>query len=182
MNDRHVSDEGGRRARFWWGWGLALAMTGLLVLLASLPPFVGPVGQTLLMQSFSTVCHQIAERSFAVDGVSLAVCHRCYGIYWGLPLAVVGFLALTRFDPALWKYSRFIIPLALVPTSLDWFLGVLGVWANTPLSRLGTGALLGLVAGYYLARAMGQVFASNQSEPPKGTAPGRLVTEEQRVS
>ena len=179
MNGRHVSDEGRRTARFWWGWGLALAMTGLLVLLASLPPFVEPRLRFLLMQGFSTVCHQIPERSFAVDGMALAVCHRCYGIYWGLPLAILGFLALARWDAVLWKHSRSIIPLALVPTSLDWLLGVLGVWPNTPLSRLATGVLLGLVAGYYLARAMGQVFASNPPIAEEGRA---LVTGERKVS
>ena len=137
---------------------MALSMTSLLVLMASLPPFVGPKMRVLLMQSFSAMCHQIAERSPAVDGVQLAVCHRCYGIYWGLPLAVLGFLALARWDAVLWRYSRYIILLALVPTGLDWLLGVLGVWPNTPLSRLTTGGLLGLVAGYYLARAMGRVL------------------------
>lgn len=163
MKTRLFGDEGRRPSHFWRGWALALAMTGLLVVLASLPPFVGPELRILLMQGFSTVCHQIPERSFAVDGVSLAVCHRCYGIYWGLPLAVLGFLALARWDSILWKHSRYIIPLALVPTSLDWLLGFLGIWPNTPLSRLITGGLLGLVAGYYLARAMGQVFGTNAS-------------------
>ena len=170
MDDRHGSDRGRRTARFWWGWGLALSMTGLLVLLATLPPFLGPKGRILLMQGFSSVCHQIAERSFAIDGVQLGVCHRCYGIYWGIPLAVLGFLALSRWDPVLWKHSRLIIPLALVPTSLDWLLGVFGIWTNTSWSRLATGALLGLVAGYYLARAMGQVFGSSPPTSGDGRA------------
>ena len=94
-------------------------------------------------------------------------------------LAVLGFLALTRWDSVLWKHSRSIILLALVPTSLDWLLGVLGVWPNTPLSRLATGGLLGLVAGYYLARAMGQVFASN---PPIAAEGHALVAGERKVS
>lgn len=178
MSDRPVSDEGRRPPRFWWGWALGLSMTGLLVLLVSLPPFVEPGLRTVLMHGFSTLCHQIAERSFAVDGVPLAVCHRCYGIYWGLPLAALGFLALTRWDPVLWKYSRIIIPLALIPTSLDWLLGVLGLWTNTPWSRLITGALLGLVAGYYLARAMGQLFNPNPPAANKGRA---LVTGDREV-
>ena len=95
------------------------------------------------------------------------------------PLAVRGFPALARWDSVLWKHSRLIIPLALVPTSLDWLLGVLGVWPNTPLSRLATGGLLGLVAGYYLARAMGQVFVSNPPLAEKGRA---LVIGERKAS
>lgn len=181
MKGRPVRGEERRLARFWWGWGLALSMTGLLVLLASLPPFVGPKLRILLMQGFSTVCHQIPERSPFVDGMALAVCHRCYGIYWGLPLAVLGFLALARWDAVLWKHSRYIILLALVPTSLDWLLGVLGVWHNTPLSRIATGGFLGLVAGYYLARAMGQVFDSPPSTAKQRPSPDPLVTEERAV-
>lgn len=148
-----------RSTPFWWGWGLALAMTGFLVTLATLPPFVDHGFRTWLMHGFSTVCHQIPERSPAVNGTPLAVCHRCYGIYWGLPLAALLFLTLSRWESFLNKYAGLILLGALAPTGLDWLLGVLGLWNNTPLSRLATGGFLGLVAGYYLARAMVQVFA-----------------------
>jgi hypothetical protein len=43
--------------------------------------------------------------------------------------------------------------LALLPTSVDWALGATGLWANTPASRIGTGAVLGLVAGLLIGRA-----------------------------
>lgn len=162
MKVRQAIDEltapAARPARFWWGWALALGLSALVVLLASLPPFVGPKLRLALMQGFSTVCHQIPERSPTVGGVALAVCHRCYGIYWGLPLAVLGFLALARWETPLGRHAPKILALSLVPASLDWGLGVLGLWHNTPLSRVFTGVLFGLVAGYYLARALTQVF------------------------
>ena len=160
---------GRRSARFWWGWGLALVLTGVLLILATLPPFVGPGWRILLMEGFSTTCHQIPERSPAMGGVPLAVCHRCYGIYWGLPLAALVFLGLTRWDAFLNRYAGLVLLGALLPTSLDWLLSVLGLWHNTPLSRMATGGLLGLVAGYYLARALSQVFARKRTAPSSGS-------------
>ena len=160
---------GHRPARFWWGWALALTLTGLLLILATLPPFVDPGWRALLMQGFSTACHQIPERSPAVGGVSLAVCHRCYGVYWGLPLAALVFLGLTRWGAFLNRYAGLILLGALIPTSLDWLLGALGLWHNTPLSRLTTGGVLGLITGYYLARALTQVFIPKRTPPPTGS-------------
>jgi len=176
MKVRQIQDElaasavdGGRRRspRFWWGWGLALLMTSVLVVLATLPPFAGPGLRGTLMLGFSMVCHQIAERSPAVEGIPLAVCHRCYGIYWGLLLAGFVFLALAGWDAVFNRRAPLILAAALVPTSLDWMLGVLGIWENTPFSRLLTGALLGIVAGYYLARALAQLFVAPSSSAPK---------------
>lgn len=162
-------EPGARSGRFWWGWALALALSSLLVLLATLPPFVGVELRQGLMHGFSTVCHQLPSRSPTVHGTPLAVCHRCYGIYWGLPLAALLFLALARWDPLFNRYAGLILLAALIPTTLDWLLGILGLWPNTPISRLATGGLLGLVVGYYLARALAQVFAPKRSAPPAGS-------------
>ena len=158
-----------RSAPFWWGWSLALALSTLLVALATLPPFVGDGFREALMQGFSSVCHQLPSRSPAVEGTPLAVCHRCYGIYWGLPLAAFLFLVLGRWDPLLNRYAGLVLLAALIPTTVDWLLGILGLWHNTPISRLTTGGFLGLAAGYYLARAMAQVFTQKRSTPPAGS-------------
>ena len=173
MQGRQEEDEltapalGGRSRPFWKGWGLALGLTTLIVVLATLPPFVGPGLRSALMHGFSTVCHQLTARSPAIDGVQLAVCHRCYGIYWGLPLAVLGFLMVSRWDDVLNRYARYILPAALVPAGIDWILGLLGLWHNTPTSRLVTGMLFGLVAGYYFARALTDAFTAPKPSPPK---------------
>lgn len=143
--------------QFWWGWGLTLALALGLVVLVTLPPFIGPEWRAVLMQGFSTVCHQLPDRSPVIEGIPLAVCHRCYGIYWGVVLAVVGYLALMKWDGPLNRYAPRVLLLALLPTGLDWMLGLLGIWHNTPISRLVTGGLLGIAAGYYLARAIIQI-------------------------
>lgn len=179
MQDRQTRDDltappAGRSRRFYWGWGLGLGLVTLVVGLISLPPFVGTGAREVLMQGFASVCHQIPERSPALGGVPLAVCHRCFGIYVGLPLAMLLFLGLARWDPLLDRYARWILPLALVPAAVDWLLGVLHIWENTPLSRTATGLLVGLVGGLYLARAFGQLFQARPKPAAGAEAPGEV--------
>jgi uncharacterized membrane protein len=82
------------------------------------------------------------ERSFHLDGHALAVCSRCFGVYFGL---VAGFAAYPFFRPIdeIEPLARFWLFLALVPISVDWSLGVFGIWENTHLTRFVTGAILG---------------------------------------
>lgn len=167
-----------RSARFWKGWGLAFGLSTLVVVLATLPPFLSPGFRDVLMQGFSSLCHQIPGRSPHIDGVQLAVCHRCYGIYAGLPLAVLGFLALSRWDRTFGTYAPYILVASLVPAGIDWGLGLVGVWDNTPASRLATGILFGLVAGYYLARALTEAVGRKPSDvaPAPAEGPAAVTT------
>ena len=131
---------------------------GLVLLLVTLPPFVAPEWRIVLMQVFAPVCHQIAERSFHVGGVALAACHRCYGIYWGLFLGPVIYLVARRRE-----YSRLLLWLGLLPLGLDWTLDAVALWHNTPLSRMFTGGVFGVVAGLFVAQALcGGVPAARQ--------------------
>ncbi len=130
------------------GWLLALA-TGLgIVVLATLPPFVGETARTYLMQAFEMVCHQLPGRSPHIDGVQLAVCHRCYGIYWGLPLASLLYLGLKgrRLDR---RVAPLVLGLSLLPMAVDWGGDVAGLFTNTAGSRIVTGLLFGVVAGLF---------------------------------
>ena len=179
MKDRQTHDDltapaAVRSRQFYWGWGLGLGLVALLVGLISLPPFVGAGAREVLMQGFASVCHQIPERSPSLGGVQLAVCHRCFGIYGGLPLAMLLFLFVARWEPLLDRYARWILPLALVPAGVDWLLGVLHIWENTPLSRMATGLLVGLVGGLYMARAFGQLFRPKPQPATDAAAPGEV--------
>lgn len=154
-------------SRFWWAWGSALGVASILVVLASLPPFLEVGPRVLLHHGFSWACHQIPERSFHVNGISLAVCHRCYGIYWGLPLAVIGFLGLYRWDDLLHPHAKYILLGSLFPPGIDWMGGLMGLWTSTPATRVITGLAFGLTAGYFLARA----FVTAMERPSEEETP-----------
>lgn len=135
----------------WTGWCVSVLLMGILAVLASLPPWVGEPVRMALMHGFDPLCHQIAERSPHVDGIQLAVCHRCYGILVGLAIGPIAAL-ITR--GRVNRYASLLIVASLVPLALDWGLGIVGIWANTAESRLITGAIFGVVAGILVTRAM----------------------------
>lgn len=149
--------------RSWAGWSLAFGGSLFLLILATLPAVVDEPVRAFVMWVFSGLCHQIPERSPEVGGVVLAVCHRCYGIYAALPAAALLFLAVRRWDDRISRAARWIIPLAVAVPGVDWLGDVLGFWSNTPASRLATGAVFGLAGGYFLARALTDVFAPRKT-------------------
>ncbi|GIV58506.1 MAG: hypothetical protein KatS3mg042_1419 [Rhodothermaceae bacterium] len=153
------------------GWGWVLALTGCLVpvMLATLPPFVGESARSFLMALFAPVCHQIPTRSPHLEGVALAVCHRCYGIYWGLVGGVLLFIRLRRVDAWLYRHAPRVLGAALLPSAMDWSAGFLGIWTNTPGSRFLTGLLFGCVAGYFVARGCVEAMTRTHRQRQPGT-------------
>lgn len=150
------------------GWLAAVAAAGVLVGLVALPPWVGEGARVALMHGFAAVCHQMPERSLHAGGVPLAVCHRCLGIYAGVLLGALVFpLVPRRALRSLLRSRRAGVLLIAcgVPTAADWAAGALGLWANTPGSRMATGALFGVAAGLLLARALRQAFAAHPDAP-----------------
>jgi uncharacterized membrane protein len=99
--------------------------------------------------AFSFVCHQLPERSFHLDDHQFAVCSRCTGLYSGFALATL-FYPLTRSLTRTDTPSRRWLLLAVVPLAIDFSLGYFDIWANTQLTRVATGALLGSVAVFYI--------------------------------
>ena len=142
-------------ARFGTAWRVAVGVAVTAVALAALAPFAPPGPRSALMALFDPLCHQIPARSFAVDGVAFALCHRCFGV-------AVGVAAGLLVAPTLGPVSRrddgrrglHLLALAALPMAADWGLDVLGAWVNTPASRLATGAAFGVCAGLVLARAL----------------------------
>lgn len=133
-------------------WSLALASVALLLAGALLPPLLGPGPREAIMAGYGVLCHQLPGRSFALGGVPLALCHRCMGVAAGLVLGALALPLLARARPE--ERARRLLPASLVPLALDWGAGVLGLWANTPESRLLTGAVFGLAAGAVYAGAL----------------------------
>ena len=139
-----------------WAWALTaafvLGVLGLIVLApwarANGHPFLGAV----VYNGFSATCHQIPERSFHFEGFPLAVCARCFGLYVGGAAGVLLYplaRGLVRRDAP----GRMWLLLAAVPTTVDFALGVSGIWENTHLSRFLTAVILGAAVAFYVVPA-----------------------------
>lgn len=175
----------GRMWRLWLG---SVAGAALLVGLAVMPPWLPPWARWLLMEAFAPLCHQLPARSPTIDGTHIAVCDRCIGIYAGLLSGVVlaaVLRAAARPVCRQWLHTssltwdrllstlRYALAGALIPLALDWIGPFIGAWTpfhgwqNSPVSRVGTGALLGVVAGLFLVVAI----ASGVSRGRTSTVP-----------
>lgn len=144
--------------RYWKHFSLvAAAVTGGALLLAMAPPFVGTAVGDAVMRAYSFVCHQLPDRSPALNGVQLAICHRCLGIYAGLVAASFAYPLLLRWDRKLMRFAAPIIVASLVVPGVDWLGGLLGLWVNSPASRIATGFVFGFTAGYYFVRAVSEI-------------------------
>ena len=127
------------------------------------PVIIDPESADVVMAGYRQICHQIVERSFHLNGTQLALCHRCVGIWFALPVAIGLFGVLRRWDHLVAPRPGTVLALSLVPLGVDWMGDALGFWTNTMLSRLLTGAVFGLTAGYVLARV---VVASVRGRTP----------------
>lgn len=112
----------------------------------------------------SAVCHQMAERSFILQGQQLPVCARCTGIYAGIFFTMVFFFVFKRLHgnrPFSTK-GMLLGALAFIPISIDGFFSYLGFWESTQLLRVVTGALAGAsLPGFFLLGANFMVGAEN---------------------
>ena len=103
------------------------------------------LASAVIYKGFSAVCHQTPERSFYFHGRQMGVCSRCASIYAGFIIGLLLYPFLRDLCPPRW-----ILTSAAVPTAIDFTGGVLGLFANTFLSRALTGVLFGAVAAFYV--------------------------------
>lgn len=98
---------------------------------------------------FRMVCHQDPSRSFWFNGIPMAVCSRCYGIYTGfagfwLSIPVIGSLVQIH------KGKKLLLATVLL-NLIDIIGNLLGFWQNTLVSRFLLGSLTGMAAVLLLA-------------------------------
>lgn len=94
-------------------------------------------------QAFLTLCHQMPERSFWINGQPMAVCSRCIGIYSSF---FVGWIALPFWSKFRIKEKiaiKKVVLLVLLLNIFDIVGNLLGFWENTLVSRLLLGILMG---------------------------------------
>lgn len=146
------------------GWWVAFFSCLILGMVATLPPFLPEAAREVIMGGFSAVCHQLPSRSYHVNGISLAVCHRCMGIYYATAAGAIIFLLMRNRPRILSSKAGAIIVASLIPLGIDWLIDVIGWWSNTPYSRFATGALFGSAAGIYYTKALVELF-QKRSQP-----------------
>lgn len=150
------------------GWATAVLVAAGVLALAAVPPFVSENVRYVVMAGFSSVCHQIPGRSPHLNGIQLAVCHRCFGIYAALTATALFFPMLRRWDRSAGSNAKYLILAALVAPGLDWAAGLTGIWTNTAGSRLATGAVFGGVAGYLATGAVVRLFSDGKADEHAG--------------
>jgi uncharacterized membrane protein len=90
-------------------------------------------------------CHQIAARSYYLNGNQLPVCSRDLGIFIGL----VAGLALTVAWP--FRPRFYMVVLLVVPMALDGGLQAMTEYESNNLFRTTTGVLAGIGLAFFLA-------------------------------
>lgn len=154
------------------GWAVTAAATTAVLALVLAPPFLGEGIRGVLMAGFSGVCHQIAERSPHLDGVQLAVCDRCLGIYAALAAASMLYPVMGEWGEGLRRHAKYLVVAAVLVPGIDWAGDVAGLWVNTRWSRLLTGAVFGGVAGHLLTDAVVDLLYPGSGE--RGSAMQRI--------
>mgnify|MGYP006291996609 FL=1 len=168
----------------WLTWAGVVLGSALIVIAALMPPWLSPEARALVMNAFASLCHQLPSRSLTVNGIAVAVCDRCLGIYGGFAVGVALGAAVRAAAPVLGdvpartyrrllRYAKYVLIGMLAPLFLDWVGPLVGIWApfsgwtNTPISRTVTGGLLGASAGLLLvvsiARSVLQSHVDRQS-------------------
>ena len=110
---------------------------------------------SVLYLSFSTICHQIPERSFFILGYSFPVCERCSGIYLGL---LLGSLVEARFVHRSSTARRVWVLAACIPMLSDFLLSFSGIWIGTGPGRFLTGLWFGCLISALLVRGVAELL------------------------
>lgn len=162
------------RRQAWRVWAIGLAVVVVWVLAITLPP-IARAGELYAVSNplyafFSYICHQIPERSFHVVGHQLAVCSRCFGVYFGL---LAGFAVYPFWRPvdSVEPPPRFWLFLSLVPISIDWSLTMFGILENTQISRFITGLILGVACATFILPAIVEITRSMTVRRPVPVGP-----------
>ncbi|MGB7209346.1 MAG: DUF2085 domain-containing protein [Pyrinomonadaceae bacterium] len=141
-------------------WGVTLAIVFVWVFAIVLAPFALENGlfglSSPIYTFFSYICHQQPERSLHFEGHPLAVCSRCFGVYFGL-FAGLAVYPLWRKIEEVEPLARFWLFLSIVPIGIDWSLSVFGIWENTHLSRFITGLILGVACATFIIPALVEI-------------------------
>ncbi|MFA5670422.1 MAG: DUF2085 domain-containing protein [Balneolaceae bacterium] len=92
---------------------------------------------------FKDLCHQETARSYALNGVQMAVCTRCIGIYGSLLAGWILLPFLSYFISSQINLYKWLFSASIVLNLVDVLGNFLELWSNTNNSRLFLGIALG---------------------------------------
>ncbi|MDQ3131284.1 MAG: DUF2085 domain-containing protein [Acidobacteriota bacterium] len=147
-----------KQARTVWSVSFLIVFTWVFLIL--LAPFAAVNNFTgvsaPIYKFFSYICHQIPARSFHYAEYALAVCSRCFGVYFGLFFGFIIYPLFKKIEEVE-PLPRFWLFLAMIPIGIDWTLGVFGIWENTHFSRFVTGMILGAACAVFIVPALVEI-------------------------
>ncbi len=110
----------------------------------------------------SSLCHQLEERSYTIDGFQMPLCARCLGLHLGFLISSLLLLGLGSRRPIGFPSVRslIILGLVMVPAVADVALSYLGVLGTDNTRRAVTGAMFGAA----LAPVLIPIISSLMSE------------------
>ncbi len=154
-----INTEYDRQAKLVWGITLTLTLVWLVLILA--PAVLHQLNHHTVGSSifsfFGALCHQMPERSFHIGEHQLAVCSRCFGVYFGLVAGLLAYPMWRRIDD-IEPLPRKWLLLSIVPMGIDWSLTIFDIWENNHASRFITGLILGVACSTYILPALVEII------------------------
>ncbi|HIP84045.1 MAG TPA: DUF2085 domain-containing protein [Methanothermococcus okinawensis] len=103
----------------------------------------------LIYSVYSSICHQLPERSYYIFNHKMGVCARCFGIYTGALVGMILYPLVRRLDN--FKIpNRYYLILALIPMGIDGITQLLGLRESFNELRFVTGFIGGFVSIFYI--------------------------------
>jgi len=124
-----------------------------------------------LYAAASQICHQRPERSFALSGMQLPVCARCFGLYLS---GALGAVAAWGSAPPPLLNTRLLLALAAVPTGATWALESAGLAGFSNLTRAAAALPLGAAAGWVCVQMLRYDAESHGREIHDSRTPARI--------
>lgn len=120
-------------------------MTGALAIIALGPGLYSSnvVASNWHFIFFEKVCHQDPLRSYSLNGLSMAVCARCLGIYITVFAGMVLMPLNARWISSSRRVNIYILSAAIGLNALDVLSNALSLYSNTLNSRFILGAFFG---------------------------------------
>ncbi len=131
---------------------ILVVLTGLWclgILIAPALQVSHPVVASIVYSAYSPICHQIDSHCFHLFDAKWGVCIRCSAIYFSFFLSLLLYPFFRRLSSPSFP-GRWWIALAVTPMVIDVFLSFTGFHPSTPLTRMITGALFGMVLPLYI--------------------------------